>query len=70
MAKKWNKTEDQVETTPLWHGTDSDSVSKITRHKFDRGFAGTRNGKEHYLFDLELHKHFMHRFHLDEPFVM
>ena len=43
VAKKLNKKEDQVETTPLWHGTDMDTVTKITSGKFDRGLAG-RNG--------------------------
>ena len=40
VAKKLNKKEDQVETTPLWHGTDMDTVTKITSGKFDRGLAG------------------------------
>ena len=45
VAKKWNKSEDQVETLPLWHGTDQDTVSKITAGKFDRGLAG-KNGEK------------------------
>jgi len=42
-ADKLKKTEDQVETTPLWHGTDIDSVTKITGGRFDRGHHG-KNG--------------------------
>ncbi|KAF6036956.1 hypothetical protein EB796_004740 [Bugula neritina] len=43
-ADKLKKTEDQVETTPLWHGTDIDSVTKITGGRFDRGHHG-KNGQ-------------------------
>ncbi|KAF6037878.1 PARP14 [Bugula neritina] len=40
VAKRLGRQEDQVETTPLWHGTDVDTVSKITAGKFDRGYIG------------------------------
>jgi len=43
VAKRLGRQEDQVETTPLWHGTDVDTVSKITAGKFDRGYIG-KNG--------------------------
>ena len=36
--------ESQVETAPLWHGTDEDTVTKIASGKFDRGLSG-KNGK-------------------------
>jgi len=43
VAKRLGRQEDKVETTPLWHGTDVDTVSKITIGKFDRGYIG-KNG--------------------------
>ena len=33
-----------METAPLWHGTDEDTVTKIASGKFDRGLSG-KNGK-------------------------
>jgi len=43
VAKELGRQEDQVETTPLWHGTDVNTVAKITAGNFDRGYTG-RNG--------------------------
>ena len=43
-----------METTPLWHGTDEDSVSKIASGKFDRAFSG-KNGKSLYKFLVPLY---------------
>ena len=46
MAQRLKKQTNQIETTPLWHGSDEDTVSKIAAGKFDRGLSG-RNGKIH-----------------------
>ena len=44
VARRLNKKESEVETVPLWHGTDENTVSLITSGKFDRGLSG-KNGK-------------------------
>ncbi|XP_067940598.1 protein mono-ADP-ribosyltransferase PARP15-like [Watersipora subatra] len=40
VAARLNKRPDEVEVTPLWHGTNEETVKRITERKFDRGFAG------------------------------
>lgn len=43
VAKRLGRKESDVETEPLWHGTDEDTAGRIASGKFDRGFSG-RNG--------------------------
>ena len=43
MAKRLGRT-DRIETAPLWHGTNEESVSKITSGRFDRALSG-KNGR-------------------------
>ena len=44
VAKKLSKIHRQVETWPLWHGTNEDVVSKITAGGFNRSLSG-KNGE-------------------------
>ena len=49
VANRLKKSKNQVETTPLWHGTNEYAVSKIATRKFDRALSG-KNGKPFYKF--------------------
>ena len=57
VSNKLHKPGDLVETSPLWHGTNEDTVSKITAGKFDRSLAG-KNGELFHYSQIYFHQEF------------